>query len=352
VIRLHFGPEDIGRVRFALSPMWETITSLRVLTTTSGGLQMHQPWREWVRPRLDSVDLGLLTALVRPAGYIPDYLVPSPERRSSSFETVLAHVTAADPAAVSWQLRHLASHPVAARGPQRAERARLLRALADQPDAGKGQVAAALSEYWRVAVAPHWQQLQALLQADLAYRLEELADGGVDALLRGLHPSVTYDGSTLRIVKYYDGDADLSGRGLLLVPCAFAWPDVIVLTAEPNVPTVSYSPRGIGTLWERQTSTASALAEVLGRTRSSLLSQLDLPMTTTQLATALTLSAPTLNAHLHALRRAGIVTSRRDGRAVLYARTALGDHLLAGSAEPAQADVHCINWNESDVNHQ
>jgi DNA-binding transcriptional ArsR family regulator len=55
-------------------------------------------------------------------------------------------------------------------------------------------------------------------------------------------------------------------------------------------------------------------------------------MSTSQLATALALSAPTLSAHLQALRRAGIVTSRREGRAVLYARTALGDQLLAGPA--------------------
>jgi DNA-binding transcriptional ArsR family regulator len=335
VIRVHFGSEDIGRVRFALSPIWETITSVRALTTAGGGLQVHRPWREWVRGRLGGTDLGLLTALIRPAGYIPDFLVPSPAGRSSSFEAALAQVTAADPAAVAWQLRHLANHPVAAPGPQRAERARLLRGLADRPDAGVGRVAEALDGYWRAAVAPHWPRLQALLRADLAYRLEELADGGVGSLLRNLHPSIGYDGSTLRIVKYYDGDADLSGRGLLLVPCAFAWPDVIVLTAEPNVPTVSYSPRGIGTLWERHASTdGSALAEVLGRTRASLLSQLDLPMSTTQLATALTLSAPTLSAHLRALHRAGIVSSRRDGRAVLYARTPLGDDLLTGD-QPA-----------------
>jgi DNA-binding transcriptional ArsR family regulator len=336
VIRLHFGSEDIGRVRFALSPMWETITSLRTLTATRGGLQMHRPWRDWVRGRLDDVDLDLLTALIRPAGYIPDFLVPSPARRSSSFEAALAQVTAADPAAVRWQLRHLADHPVAAPGPRRAERARLLRGLARLPDAGAAQVAEALAGYWRAVVAPHWPRLQALLRADLAHRLDELADGGVGALLRNLHPSVSYDGSTLRIVKYYDGDADLSGRGLLLVPCAFAWPDVIVLTAEPNVPTVSYSPRGIGTLWERHPSPdGSALAGVVGRTRATLLSQLDLPMSTTQLATALTLSAPTLSAHLHALHRAGLVSSRRDGRAVLYSRTPIGEDLLAGAAEPA-----------------
>ena len=128
--------------------------------------------------------------------------------------------------------------------------------------------------------------------------------------------------------------------GIELVECLRQDPrtrdvPVIVLTAEPNVPTVSYSPRGIGTLWERHVSPhGSALAAVVGRTRATLLSQLDLPMSTTQLATALTLSAPTLSAHLHTLRRAGIVSSRRDGRAVLYSRTPLGDDLLNGAAEP------------------
>ena len=203
-------------------------------------------------------------------------------------------------------------------------------------------MAEALDGYWQAVITPHWPRLQALLRADIACRLEELADGGVGSLLRNLHPSVRYDGSTLRIVKYYDGDADLSGRGLLRVPCAFAWPDVIVRTAEPSVPTVSYSPRGIGTLWEPHAEPAgSALAGILGRTRAALLSQLDLPMSTTQLATALALSAPALSAHLHALRRAGLVGSRRDGRAVLYARTALGDSLVTSEAEPAHGSRPC-----------
>lgn len=315
-----------------MSPMWETVTSLRTLTTSDRALHLHRPWCEWLRPRLDQVDLALLTTLVRPAGYVPDFLVPSPVRRSASFESALRQVRAADPAEVAWQLRHLADHPLAARGPQRAERRRLLQKLAARPDAGLGRITAALEQYWSVALAPHWTRLQALLRFDIAFRLEQLADEGLQVLLRNLHPSVSYTGSTLRIVKYYDGDADLSGRGLLLVPCAFAWPDVLVLTAEPNVPTVSYSPRGIGTLWERAgTNDGSALAEVIGRTRAALLSQLDLPMSTTALASALALSPPTLSAHLQALNRAGIVAARREGRAVLYTRTDLGTRLLAGA---------------------
>jgi len=93
----------------------------------------------------------------------------------------------------------------------------------------------------------------------------------------------------------------------------------------------SAPPRGIGRLWESTSDIAAApLAGVLGRTRAAILALLELPMSTTQLAAQLDLAAPTLNVHLRSLRSAGIVSSRRDGRAVLYQRTPLGDHLMAG----------------------
>lgn len=334
MIHLHFATADLGRIRFAWSPLWETVTSLRTLTASSSGWQLHDPWRQQVRGRLAGVDLELLTSLVRPAGYIPDFLVPSPRRRTVAFDTALEQVAAADPTEVARQLAHLSAHPVAQQGPGRAGRAQLLARLVDAPDSGLAVIVRELDRYWTAAVAPYWTRIQALLRADLAHRLEELADGGVQQLFRTLHPSLSFDREMLHVAKYYEGRADLAGRGLLLVPCAFAWPDVIVRTAQPQVPTVSYSPRGLGRLWERHpTRRTTALADVLGRTRAALLAQLDLPMSTTQIAAQLTLSAPTLNVHLHALRAAGILTSRRDGRHVLYARTMLGDQLVAGPSE-------------------
>ncbi len=65
------------------------------------------------------------------------------------------------------------------------------------------------------------------------------------------------------------------------------------------------------------------------------MAQLDLPMSTTQLACQLNLSAPTLSVHLGILRAAGVVDSRRDGRAVLYFRTRLGNLLLDGARTDA-----------------
>ncbi len=340
MIHLHFAAADLTRVRFAASPLWETITSLRTLGKDRQGTHLHRAWCDRMRDRaggrLGVRDLELLTALIRPAGYIPDFLVPSPPRRSVRFEEAVRQVAGADPDVVAGELAHLASHRVAQQGPGRAERRAILQSLVDRPDAGIGRVTEALDAYHRAAIAPDWPRIEALLHDDIAYRLQALADGGVDQMMRDLHPSVTFADQTLHVVKYYEGHADLGGRGLLLVPCAFAWPDVIVLTAQPNVPTVSYSPRGLGRLWqEHPTSAEPALSDVLGRTRAALLAQLDLPMSTTHAATQLALSAPTLSVHLQALRAAGMVTSRRDGRQVLYARTDLGDRLLAAArAQP------------------
>ncbi|HKE70035.1 MAG TPA: DUF5937 family protein [Nocardioidaceae bacterium] len=337
MIHLHVTAVDLSRVRFAVSPLWETVTSLRTLGAGRPGWQLHRAWCDRVRGRADGQveegDLELLTTLVRPAGYIPDFLVPSPQRRSVRFEAALDQVAAADPEVVATELAHLAGHRVAQRGPGRARRRELLQSLVEQSDAGIGRVTAALDAYHRAAIEPDWPRIEALLHDDIAYRLQRLADGGVDRMMLDLHPSVRFADETLRIVKYYEGHSDLGGRGLLLVPCVFAWPDVIVLTAQPNVPTVSYSPRGLGRLWEEHPAPAdTALANVLGRTRAALLTQLDLPMSTTQAATQLALSAPTLSVHLQALRAAGLLSSRRDGRQVLYARTELGDRLLAGTS--------------------
>lgn len=322
--------EDLGRIQFALCPVREAVTSLRTLgIDASNGV--HAPWVRQVRPGLGELDMALLTAVVRPTGYLPDFLLPTPSYRAHQFEAGIAQVAGVDPRLVADELIHLANHRLAQRGPGWAERVALLHTLAAQPAAALDRIVTELTRYWTVALRPHWPRMRALLQADLAYRLEELAAGGARQLFRTLHPLVTFGHDKLRIAKYYDIRAELGARGLLLVPCVFAWPDTIVRTADPT-PALTYSPRGLGRLWQDAAGAVrSPLSEVLGRTRASILAHLDLPMSTTLLANQLALSPPTLSAHLKVLAAAGIVSARRDGRMVLYHRTDLGDRLLGGA---------------------
>ena len=330
MIELEFTPEDYRGIRFAFSPVAETMASLRTLTTGHRN-GVHGPWLTAVPARLDGVDLELLTALVRPAGYVPDFLVPTPPGRTTTMASSLDQIAGTAHDVVVHELDHLAHHRVAQRGPGRERRAELMRELLADPARALDRIVGELARYWRAAVEPYWPRVLALLRADLAYRLEELATGGVARLFRTLHPSVARRGDLLTIAKYYEGRARLRGRGLLLVPCAFTWPDVLVSTADP-LPCLTYSPRGLGRLWASAPDTSTApLAAVVGRTRATILALLELPMSTTQLAAQMSLAAPTLSVHLTSLRAAGILTARRDGRVVLYQRTPLGDQLVAAS---------------------
>jgi DNA-binding transcriptional ArsR family regulator len=119
----------------------------------------------------------------------------------------------------------------------------------------------------------------------------------------------------------------LDGNGLLLLPSAFAASRPFVIDRAPWQPTISYPARGIATLWDEGTLAPDALVRLLGTSRGGMLADLDAPRSTTELARRLSLSPATASHHLGALRDAGLVTARREGRSVLYARTELGDAL-------------------------
>ena len=77
-----------------------------------------------------------------------------------------------------------------------------------------------------------------------------------------------------------------------------------------------------------------ALADLLGRRRARILASLAAEATTSDLARRLAASPPGVSEHLGVLRRAGLVRARREGRAVLYSRTAMGDVLTAPASSP------------------
>ena len=123
---------------------------------------------------------------------------------------------------------------------------------------------------------------------------------------------------------------------MLLLPSAFAWPKVVLVTAAPWQPTVIYPARGVGMLWESERPVApDALSRLLGSNRASILVALDCPRSTTELARILDITPGGVSQHLSVLHSAGLVCRRRDQRVVLYLRSESGDAFLA----PAGAEV-------------
>ncbi|MDX3533699.1 winged helix-turn-helix domain-containing protein [Streptomyces sp. MB09-01] len=71
-----------------------------------------------------------------------------------------------------------------------------------------------------------------------------------------------------------------------------------------------------------------ALDALLGRTRAAVLQQLVQRRTTSELARDLDISLPSVSEHTRTLRAAGLITTERDGKAVLHSVTGLGADLL------------------------
>jgi DNA-binding transcriptional ArsR family regulator len=305
--------------------MGEVVASLRALRAPDRAT-LHLPWIEETRGRLAELDLLPVLAMLPPTGYIPDFLTPPPTTPLASFADELATFRATP----ARQVRYDMSLFLGRRRPPT-----VLEPFVKRPKQALARLTDVLERYWEVAMAPHWPRVRALLEADLQHRARRLTDGGPAALFSDLHHQVSWSHASVALDIAYETDVELGGRGLLLVPSAFASNCPWALTEPPWQPTVLYPARGLALLWEPGLpAVPEALAGVLGRTRAGLLLALDAPRSTVEVARRLEISPGGASQHLTALRDAGLVSARRAGRTVLYARTPLGE-ALAGSPAPA-----------------
>jgi DNA-binding transcriptional ArsR family regulator len=324
MVRFTFSVEDLSRTRFAISPMWELVHSLLALRDPSHAA-IHLPWLRSISGRLHGLALKDAAVLTPARGYTPDFLLPLPSGPLGSIAEDLESLRSTPSARIRDEMRLFASQH--ADGPDVAERwlanpRRELQRLADL-----------LEAYWRRALEPVWPRVRAFLEQDIFHRARELAAGGPAALFSDLSPRVAWQQPHLDVqVPAHEATTTLDGRGLLLVPSAFAAERPFVIDRAPWHPAVIYPSRGIATLWEQAKAAPHGLARLLGSSRAAILAELAAPTSTTDLATRLTMSPGTASHHLTALRDAGLVTGSRNGRSVLYVRTPLGDALATGPA--------------------
>jgi hypothetical protein len=112
----------------------------------------------------------------------PEFLAPAPARQRPSIEDGLARLRATPGDAVRASLgRVFGDGP----WPQCAT------ALDEDPAGGLLLIAAELGAFHQRLIAPHWERIRTVLDADIAYRTGQLADGGERALFADLHPWLT-----------------------------------------------------------------------------------------------------------------------------------------------------------------
>lgn len=316
--------QDLGTIRFARSPAWETQHAVRLFIDPRGR-GYHRAWLAAAAARTRAIGLEPLLAVNPVRGSIPDFLTPPPLSPSPHITEQLVQIRATPDGQVAEELRRcLATLTGRAR--------KTVTAMLADPAAARDALAALVERAWRDLIESSWPEIEAVLDADVAHRSRQLANRGLRPMIEGLDERISWADTGIVIQDGFTGTVDLAGRGLVLMPSAFLWPSIAVVTDEPWQPTIAYPARGIAGLWEKPTPPPDALVRLLGQTRARLLAGLEQPASTTALARRHGLSPSGVSRHVLALRDAGLVTGSRHGHEIRYARTRLGTELARGSA--------------------
>jgi DNA-binding transcriptional ArsR family regulator len=314
-------PDELLAVRFACSPVWETLAAVRTFVNDRARAY-HEPWHSLVRDPMAQLELAPLFAVQPLSGYVPDFLTPPPRVPWPRLRDQLAEIRRTPLEQVAHELE------LCLRGVTEERHRRRLDSLLADPSAARELLVTRLHEAWGALVAPFWIRIRTLLARDVEERSRTLAERGLRGALDGLDPRIRWTRRGLSVANRDDEVVNLGDRGLVLMPSAYMWPSVATVIEEPWQPTIIYPARGVAELWQAPTVASDALARLLGRTRALVLASLDHPSSTTALAALIEVSPAGASRHLLALRDAGLIAGARHGHEVRYTRTALGSALL------------------------
>ncbi|NUP23006.1 MAG: winged helix-turn-helix transcriptional regulator [Streptomyces sp.] len=318
MLRIHFSAGDLARTRVAEEPdpLWETVLSLH---------QLHENRREplldaWRRRRrtCDAGALRMLSPLMPPRGYFPDFLTPA--AASGGLECGIDAVLSTPRRQLRTELGLLSiSTPLPG----------WTRQLADGEMSAVRRLGRALRVYHASVLAPGWPDIAARVERDRRHRTGAQCRLGTEEMLRTFAPVLRWEPPVLTADYPVVRDIHLQGRGLLLVPSYFCRRTPVALMDETLWPVLVYPARSPSP--EEPAPSAARLAPLLGHTRAAVLQALQEPCTTTELARCAGVSLSSASEHAAVLRRAGLVASTRERHRMHHSLTPLGSHLLTGA---------------------
>jgi DNA-binding transcriptional ArsR family regulator len=316
------GSDDVTRLRFGISPGNELSSGVCALQAPQGA-PLQWGWLKAVSHRLPAAAWDVITTVIPPTGYYPDFLATDPAWDLTP-EAEAAAMRRVDLDRVVRDLTKVAARAT-------GKRRRDLEAMLTSPAQARTQITDAWVEVWEAVLAPHWDHLRRLLEADVARRARQVAETGMQDMIDKLHERVTWTDGRVRVtMRIWSEEVLCQGSGLLLVPTVLGAPWCSVVTEPPATPALFYPAAGMSPSWPANSQGRStALVKLLGAGRGSVLMSLDIPRSTSDVARTCDLAISTASHHLAVLRDARLVEAHRAGSSVYHSRTPLAESLVA-----------------------
>jgi DNA-binding transcriptional ArsR family regulator len=326
VWRIHFTAADLARTRISPipGPLAETVMALSLLRCPLQPRTLFSEWRSQVGGQLTAPMKPLMT-LVPPGTKGVDLYASVGQ--APTIEQGLGALLATPREHLLVEMEffdRLHRLPASAW------------ATAETGSDARLRLADAAHATYTALIEPYWTRIQAHLLAEQASYSRILMRGGVERLLTTLQAQrIRWRPPVLELLIPGYADVELAGRGLRLVPSLFVG-NVPSLHTDLNddkaAPWLIFPARydlAIGSrLWDTSRPAGTALAALVGRTRAAVLGSIADGCTTTELAGRVGISLAAASQHTAVLRDAGLITTRRQGSAVLHAVTPLGADLL------------------------
>jgi DNA-binding transcriptional ArsR family regulator len=322
IFRIHLTVPDLARTRLAAGadPLWEIVLS-RFRLYERHGAPEFRCWARGVRADADRAARARpgaqALAVLAPHGpYFPDFLTP--HAGGHGLAAGLDALMSTPRRRLRLELERLAEY-----GPLPG----WVRPLADGDVEAITRLGDALRAYHDAVLAPDHDLARRVVDADRARRAHDFLTGGVEGVLAGLRPAVRWEPPVLEIDYSVDRELRLDGRGLLLVPSFYCQGTPVAL-ADPSLTPVLVYPVAPDLRQPRTAGTRQRLQALLGRTRTAVLTAVNVGATTTQLSSCLAISPASVSRHTSVLREAGLIATHRRGSAVVHSLTPLGVRMV------------------------
>jgi DNA-binding transcriptional ArsR family regulator len=272
-----------------------------------------EPWRSHIARTLP-VQVRPLLQLHSPLGVGPMFVDPP----SATFDEGLDQVLSTSRAEATAELQRICAID--------RTRTSWIRRLAERDREAWTILARAMRTGYAAVLGDSWPILHAGFHAETAWRTRMLAQHGLRATLTALSPAIRIRGTSLEIDSPRDLRRTLDGRGIILQP-TMLWTGHPLISVHPDGRLMLIYPALSPLPLLPPAPATDPLAALVGATRAHALQLLTRPHTTSQLAHQLAVTPAAASMQTKALREAGLISSRRDGKAVWHACTARCDVL-------------------------